>query len=93
MSVGGRRIALISDRTQALGLELFRNLGIEPADQKLVVGNSANHFLAELGPIARKVICVDAGSRCGGTIAAFRIARAPRPIWPLNKITMTKPRL
>jgi microcystin degradation protein MlrC len=31
--VGGVQVVLISNRTQALGLELFRNLGIEPADQ------------------------------------------------------------
>jgi microcystin degradation protein MlrC len=44
--VGGIDVVLISNRTQALGLELFRNLGIEPTARKLVVrtvGRQADH--------------------------------------------------
>ena len=50
---------LITKRTQALGLELFRNVGIEPTDKKLLVVKSTNHFHAAFGPIAKKVLYVD----------------------------------
>jgi microcystin degradation protein MlrC len=43
-------------RTQALGLELFTNLGIDPTQKKLVVVKSTNHFMAAFGPIAKKVL-------------------------------------
>ena len=59
MQVGGVEVVLITNRTQALGLELFRNLDIEPTERKLVVVKSTNHFMAAFGPIAKKVIYVD----------------------------------
>jgi microcystin degradation protein MlrC len=43
---------LISNHTQALGLELFRRLGIEPTERKLVVAKSTSHFMAAFDPIA-----------------------------------------
>ena len=59
IKVGGVEVVLITNRTQALGLELFRNLDIEPTQRKLVVVKSTNHFMAAFGPIAEKVIYVD----------------------------------
>ena len=52
--VGGVDVVLITKRTQALGLELFRNVGIEPTEKKLVVVKSTNHFMAAFGPIAQE---------------------------------------
>jgi microcystin degradation protein MlrC len=34
---------------------LFRNLGIEPTERKLVVVKSTNHFMAAFGPIVLRV--------------------------------------
>ena len=59
IKVGGVEVVLISNRTHALGLELFRNLGIEPSERKLVVVKSTNQFMAAFGPIAQRVIYVD----------------------------------
>ena len=57
--VGGVDVVLIDNRTQALGLELFTNVGIDPAQKKIVVVKSTNHFMAAFGPIAKKVIYVE----------------------------------
>lgn len=35
--VGGVEVMVISNRTQGLGLELFRNLGIEPTERMLML--------------------------------------------------------
>ncbi|MFI5000778.1 MAG: M81 family metallopeptidase, partial [Reyranellales bacterium] len=56
--VGGVDVVLITKRTQATGLELFSNLGIDPTRKKIVVVKSTNHFMAAYGPIAKKVIYV-----------------------------------
>ena len=53
--IGGVEVVLITKRTQALGLELFTNLGIDPRAKKVVVVKSTNHFMAAFGPIAKKV--------------------------------------
>ena len=87
--VGGVEVVLITNRTQALGLELFRNLGIEPTEQKLVVVKSTNHFMAAFGPIAQE-----------GDLRRFRwpaeaaiTARSPTPGWSARSGRWTrKPR-
>jgi microcystin degradation protein MlrC len=78
---------LISNRTQALGLELFQNVGIEPTERKLVVVKSTNHFMAAFGPIAQKVIYVDSDGPLSRDYRTIPYARIGRPIWPLDAQT------
>jgi microcystin degradation protein MlrC len=85
--VGGVQVVLISNRTQALGLELFRNLGIEPADQKLLLVKSTNHFMAAFGPIAAKVIYVDSDGPLNRDYRKIPYKNVQRPIWPLDTET------
>ena len=85
--IGGIEVVLISNRTQALGLELFRNLGIEPTERKLVVVKSTNHFMAAFGPIARKVIYVDSDGPLSRDYRKIAYSRVNRPIWPLDEHT------
>lgn len=85
--VGGVEVVLISNRTQALGLELFRNLGIEPTQRKLIVVKSTNHFMAAFGPIARKVIYVDSDGPLSRDYRHIPYTKVRRPIWPLDQDT------
>jgi microcystin degradation protein MlrC len=84
VKIGGVHVVLISNRTQALGLELFRNLAIEPAEHKLVVVKSTNHFMAAFGPIAKKVIYVDADGPLSRDYRRIPYTKVQRPIWPLD---------
>jgi microcystin degradation protein MlrC len=85
--VGGVDVVLITKRTQALGLELFTNLGIDPRARKLVAVKSTNHFMAAFGPIARKVIYVDSGGPLNRNYRQLPYTRVNRPIWPLDEAT------
>src|SRR5580693_2972512 len=85
--IGGVSVVLISNRTQALGLELFRNLGIEPTERKLVVVKSTNHFMAAFGPIAKKVIYVDSDGPLSRDYRKIGYVKVLRPIWPLDEAT------
>ena len=89
--VGGVVIVLISNRTQALGLELFRNVGVEPTERRLVVVKSTNHFMAAYGPIAKKVIYVDADGPITRDHRRIPYTKVERPVWPLDE--QTSPRL
>ena len=80
-------MVLITNRTQALGLELFRNVGIEPTERKLVVVKSTNHFMAAFGPIAKKVIYIDADGPIPRDYRKIPYGRVQRPIWPLDENT------
>ena len=85
--MGGRDVVLITNRTQALGLELFTNLGIDPGAKKLIVVKSTNHFMAAFGPIAGKVIYVDSDGPLSRDYARIPYARVQRPLWPLDGVT------
>jgi microcystin degradation protein MlrC len=84
---GTVEVVLISNRTQALGLELFQNLGIDPRRKKLVVVKSTNHFMAAFGPIAKKVIYIDSDGPLSRDYRKIPYARVNRPIWPLDQET------
>jgi len=85
--IGGVEVVLIDNRTQALGLEMFRNVGIEPTEQKLLVVKSTNHFMGAYGPIAKKVIYVDADGPLSRDYTKIPYTRVNRPIWPLDRDT------
>lgn len=83
--LGGVEVVLISKRTQALGRDLFSNLGIDPAERRIIVVKSTNHFHAAFGPIARKVLYVDSGSSIPRDHRQVPYTRIRRPIWPLDE--------
>jgi microcystin degradation protein MlrC len=85
--VGGVEIVLIANRTQALGLELFTNLGIDPRQRRIVVVKSTNHFMAAFGPIAKRVIYVDSDAPLARDYRKIAYQRVERPIWPLDEET------
>lgn len=84
---GGVEVVLIANRTQALGLELFRNVGIEPTAKKLVVVKSTNHFMGNFGPIAKQVLYIDADGPISRDHRKLPYTRVQRPIWPLDEET------
>jgi microcystin degradation protein MlrC len=85
--IGGVDVVLITNRTQALGLELFTNLGIDPRQKKLVVVKSTNHFMGAYGPIAKKVIYVDSDGPLSRDYRKIPYTKVARPIWPLDAET------
>jgi microcystin degradation protein MlrC len=87
IKIGGVEVVLITNRTQALGLELFRNLDIEPTQRRLVVVKSTNHFMAAFGPIAKQVIYVDSDGPLSRDYRRIPYTRVQRPIWPLDERT------
>jgi microcystin degradation protein MlrC len=83
--VGGVTVVLISNRTQALGLELFENLGIDPRSRRVLLLKSTNHFMAAFGPISTGVIYVDADGPIPRDYRRIQYTRVQRPIWPLEE--------
>jgi microcystin degradation protein MlrC len=82
-----RRSGSATFRTRALGLELFRDLGIEPLERKLLVAMSTNHFMAAFGSIAAKVIHADADGPLSRDHRNIPYTRVQRPIRPLDAQT------
>jgi microcystin degradation protein MlrC len=82
--IGGIDAVLITKRTQALGLELFSNLGIDPLTKKILVVKSTNHFMAAFGPTAAKVIYIESDGPLARNYRKLTYTKVQRPIWPLD---------
>lgn len=80
----GITVALISIRTQALGTDLFTNLGVELKSKRVIVVKSTNHFHGAFGPIAKKVLYSDGPGALPRDFAKVPYTRVKRPIWPLD---------
>ncbi|GAB5470907.1 MAG: M81 family metallopeptidase [Rhodospirillales bacterium] len=60
LDVQGVRVALCSRKTQAADREMFRHLGVEPADAPILGLKSSVHFRADFDPIAAETLVVAA---------------------------------
>jgi microcystin degradation protein MlrC len=56
----GVRVVLASKKCQAADQEMFRHVGIEPREQRILALKSSVHFRADFEPIAREVLVVAA---------------------------------
>jgi microcystin degradation protein MlrC len=56
LTIGGTSIVVASKRMQAYDLEIFRHIGVEPTQQKVLVVKSTCHFRADFQPIAERVL-------------------------------------
>ncbi|WOS66884.1 MULTISPECIES: M81 family metallopeptidase [Sinorhizobium] len=83
--IGGIEVVLCSERTQALGLELFTNVGVDPLIKKILVLKSVVAFLASYGPFAKKVIFVKSDGLLGKDFTEIPYKAINRPIWPLDE--------
>jgi microcystin degradation protein MlrC len=56
LTIGGVSVVVASQRMQAYDPDIFRHVGIEPAQQKILVLKSTCHFRADFEPMAEKVL-------------------------------------
>ena len=60
LETGGVHVAVASRKQQAADQAMFRHLGAEPADYAVLALKSSVHFRADFGPIASRVLVVEA---------------------------------
>jgi microcystin degradation protein MlrC len=77
-------VVCITHRTQALGLELFTSVGIDPAKKAVVVVKSAQHFHAAYGPIASSVLYTETQGPSTQNYPSHGYERVQRPLYPME---------
>jgi microcystin degradation protein MlrC len=80
----GITVVLISIRTQALGTDLFTNLGVDLKAKRVIIVKSTNHFHGAFGPIAKQVLYSDGPGALPRDFNKLPYRRVKRPIWPLD---------
>ena len=60
LRIGGVSVVVSSHRMQAADKEIFRHLGVEPDQQKILGLKSSVHFRADFTDIAEQILVVEA---------------------------------
>jgi len=84
VEVDGVQIVLISVRNQAMGTDLFTNLGVDLATKKIIVVKSSQHFYASFSKVAQKVIYVGAPGAVTLDLKTLPYRKIKRPKWPID---------
>ncbi|WP_354133482.1 MlrC C-terminal domain-containing protein [Bradyrhizobium sp. RT9a] len=72
-------------RTSTARLELFRNVGIDPLTERIVVVKMARPLMGSDGSIAKKLIHIDNGGLLTVDFCRIPYRCVNRPIWPLDE--------
>lgn len=60
LSIGGVKVVVAGKKVQAADRAMFRAVGIEPGEQKILALKSSVHFRADFEPIADSILMVEA---------------------------------
>jgi len=80
----GVEILLCSLRNQAIGADLFTNIGVDLAAKKLIVVKSSQHFYASFSKVAKKVLYVAAPGAVTVDLKTLPYKKIQRPKWPID---------
>lgn len=86
LDCNGVEIILTELRHQPTDLQLYRSLGIEPSERRIIVVKSSVHYRAAHGPIAKKIIEVDTPGVTGPDLKQYPFRKVKRPIFPLDDL-------
>ncbi len=83
---GNVRVVLASKKVQAADQAMFRHVGIEPVQQRILALKSSVHFRADFEPLAREILVVAAPgpARADPTAFPFRRLRNELRLKPLG---------
>jgi microcystin degradation protein MlrC len=81
--VAGVEVVLVSNRSQALNIDVFTQLGVALTSKKVVVVKSAQHFHASFSTIADHVIYVGAPGTATPKWHELTYRKARMPKWPI----------
>lgn len=84
VEAGGIEIVLITLRNQAMGTDLFTQLGCDLASKKIIVVKSSQHFYASFSKVARHVIYAGAPGAVTLDLTTLPYRKVRRPKWPLD---------
>lgn len=84
VQVGAVTLVLSTLRSQAFSPEIFAAVGVEIADQRVLVVKSTQHFRSGFDPVAARTFYVDTPGALSFNFPAVPYVKAPRTLWPLS---------
>ena len=83
--VGGIHIVTMERGVLQWDPELYRCVGLEPTDARIVVAKSPAAFRAAYSDFAHKIVNIDAPGVCSPNLISFPWERVSRPIYPIDE--------
>jgi microcystin degradation protein MlrC len=84
LDTGPIQIVLLSRHIEPTATDMFRVLGIEPAEQRFIAIKSRVHWRADLGRYAKEIVeCAGVGV-CTSDYGQLQFRNVRRPIFPLD---------
>jgi len=80
----GVQLVLISQRSQAMGTDVFTQLGVDLGALRLVVVKSSQHFRAAFEPLAVRIVYASAPGSVTSDLGQLPYRKIRRPKWPLD---------
>ncbi|MEB3095933.1 microcystin LR degradation protein MlrC-like protein [Achromobacter insolitus] len=80
----GVTIALTTNRTQAMGTDLFTQFGVDLQAMKLIIVKSSQHFYASYSKVGRHVIYVETPGAITQNYNALPYTKRKLPKWPFT---------
>ena len=80
----GVEVVLISRRSQAMGTDLFSQLGCDLTQRRIVVVKSSQHFRAAYAPLAVRIIYASAPGSVTNNLRLLDYRHIQRPKWPID---------
>lgn len=84
VDAGGIDVVLISVRNQAMGTDMFTQLGCDLASKSIIVVKSSQHFYASFSAVTKQVIYAAAPGSVTLDLDALPFRKIRRPKWPLK---------
>ena len=82
LEIGSIDLLLISHTVHVINPKVFRAVGLEPTDAKIVLVKSPAQFREEFEPIAAEIIMVDAPGVCSPNYPSLPFTKLTRPLYP-----------
>ncbi len=82
--INGIEVVIVERTIRVSDPEIFRSVGIEPKDKKIVVVKDGLQFLVCYEPFAKRVIFVDTPGWTSPNLSYFTFKNLKRPIFPLD---------
>lgn len=86
LQIGGVYVVVTSVRMQALDLEVYRSVGIQPQDMKILGIKSTMHYRASFSKVSSVLLEVETPALAVQSPEAAPLAHSRRPIYPLDDI-------
>ena len=84
LEIGQVSLLLMSYKAHTITPSVFRAVGLDPADAKIVVVKSPTQFRDEFEPIAREIIMVDAPGISSANFKSLPFQHITRPLYPFD---------